>query len=138
MAAISIGVNIILGATLMWPMKHGGLALATSLASMVNLALLIFALKNKVGSLQWDKILKSLYKSVFCAVAMGIVVLVATRWVLPTGPTTFKQLFVGVSISILLGIGSYSGCAFFIKCPEIRELIHMLKDRRISNEEHTS
>jgi len=138
MAAISIGVNIILGATLMWPMKHGGLALATSLASMLNLALLIKALRNKVGLLKWHSILRSLIKIVFCATFMGVVVLAAARGILPTGPASVQQLFIGVCISILLGIGTYSGCAFLVKCPEMRELIHMLKNRRVSDGEQLS
>ncbi len=138
MAAISIGVNIILGAALMWPMKHGGLALATSLASMVNLALLIKALKQTLGLLKWNMVLKSLIKSLVCAVAMGMVVIAAGPWLLPTGPVTFRQLLFGVSISILLGIGTYTVCAFLVKCPEIHELIHMLQSRRISNEEQAS
>jgi len=137
MAAISIAVNIVLGATLMWPMKHGGLALATSVASMVNLALLISVLSKTVGLLHWDKIRNSLFKTVVCAVAMGIVVFLATRWALPANPATFQQLFIGVSISILLGIGTYTACALFVQCPEIYELIHMLKDRRIANEERS-
>jgi len=138
MAAISIGVNIILGAALMWPMKHGGLALATSLASMLNLALLIKALKKKVGLLKWINILKSLSKSIFCAAAMGIAVVATGRWVLPANTATFQQLLKGVSISIIVGIGTYAGCAFMLKCTEIHELIHMWKDRRVSSGEHTS
>ena len=137
MAAISVGVNIILGATLMWPMKHGGLALATSLASMVNLALLVHALKKKVGLLKWGKIIKSLAKSIICAAAMGFAVVAWARWILQVQAATLQQLIMGVSISILVGIGTYTGCAFVIKCPEIYELAQMLKDRRISDGEQT-
>ena len=138
MAAISIGVNIILGATLMWPMKHGGLALATSLASILNLVLLIRALKKKVGLLKWVPVLKSIIKSLCCAVVMGIVVMVTARLMLPAGAATFQQLFMGVILSVVLGVGTYAGCAFLVKCPETHELILILKSRRVLDGEHSS
>jgi len=71
MAAISILVNIVLGVILMWPLRHGGLALATSLASMVNLYLLVRALKKKVGLIHWHAILLSVRKTVICSAVMG-------------------------------------------------------------------
>ena len=138
MAAISIGVNIILGAALMWPMKHGGLALATSLASMVNLVLLIKALTKKVGLFKWATLLKSFSKSVCCAVVMGAGVMVVMRLMIPVSAATFQQLLIGVAISILVGICIYTGCAFLVKCPEIHELIHMLKDRHVHNRGNSS
>ncbi len=138
MAAVSIGVNIILGAALMWPMKHGGLALATSLASMVNLFLLIKALKKKVGLLTWTDILTSLRKSIFCSAVMAGVVIVAARFLFLAGPATFQQLLTGVTISILLGIATYAGCALLVQCPEIHEMIRMVRNRRGIKREHTS
>lgn len=138
MAAISIGVNIILGATLMWPLKHGGLALATSLASILNLVLLIRALNKKVGLLKWVPVLKSIIKSLCCAVVMGVVVMATARLMLPAGGATFHQLFMGVILSVVLGVGTYTACAFLVKCPETRELIHILKGRRALDGEHRS
>jgi hypothetical protein len=37
-----------------------------------------------------------------------------------------------------LGIGTYLGCALLVRSPEMRELVHMLKARHVSNEEQTS
>jgi len=128
-AAISIGVNILLGIALMWPLKHGGLALATSLASMVNLCLLIQALRKKVGMLDWRQILKSVQKTLFCSAIMGIAVFLTGTIAIPQAQLTFGKLLMGVCVSILIGIGSYMGCAMLVKCPEARDLIKMFHDR---------
>lgn len=45
-AVIALLVNIIGNATLIWPMQHAGIALATSLASLVNVALLFWVLRR--------------------------------------------------------------------------------------------
>ncbi|MBW2515693.1 MAG: murein biosynthesis integral membrane protein MurJ, partial [Deltaproteobacteria bacterium] len=59
MASVSILANIGLGIILMKPLAHAGLALATSLASVLNLALLVLALRKKLGSLGWRGIAQS-------------------------------------------------------------------------------
>ncbi len=46
-AVISLLANIILNAILIFPLKHAGLALATSLASWLNAGLLFYKLKNQ-------------------------------------------------------------------------------------------
>ena len=46
---ITIGVNIGLNILLMHPLRHGGLALATSIASVLNFTLLFEVLRRKIG-----------------------------------------------------------------------------------------
>jgi putative peptidoglycan lipid II flippase len=75
MALVSIGANIGLGIILMRPLAHGGLALATSLASILNLGLLVHALRSKLGSLGWRSIMRSAYRTLLSAGFMGDVFL---------------------------------------------------------------
>ncbi len=46
---ITIAVNIVLNLLLMHPLRHGGLALATSIASVLNFVLLFEVLRRKIG-----------------------------------------------------------------------------------------
>jgi putative peptidoglycan lipid II flippase len=48
---ITIGVTVGLYFLLMGPLQHAGLALATSIGSVLNFALLFFALRRKVGAI---------------------------------------------------------------------------------------
>lgn len=126
MAAISIFVNMILGVTLMWPLRHGGLALATSLASMVNLYLLIRALRKKVGLIDWHEILLSVWKTLFCSSVMGLAVFSTAILLIPQEHAGFGKLLSGVLGTILVGIASYAVCTFLIKSPEVHELAKMI------------
>ena len=118
-AVISIIANIVLGVILMKPMTHGGLALATSLASMLNLGLLAYALRARVGPLGGKKIARSFFRSILCSVVMGLAVRVIAGAIFPAASGTFSELLIGVAICILAGLCIYGGVAFLLKSPEL-------------------
>jgi putative peptidoglycan lipid II flippase len=51
MSMITIGATVVLYFVLMGPLQHAGLALATSIGSLLNFTLLFLALRRKLGSL---------------------------------------------------------------------------------------
>jgi putative peptidoglycan lipid II flippase len=72
-AMLALGANISLSVILMTPLEHGGLALAASLAAMLNLGLLTVRLRKKIGRMDGRRILQSLLKIVPAAGAMGVI-----------------------------------------------------------------
>ncbi len=119
MAAISIITNIILGVVLMKPLAHGGLALATSLASMLNLGLLVVALKTKLGSLGWRRIALSVCRTLSCSIAMGVAVWLSGRVIVPVENVTLAGLLGGVAGTVTIGICIYVGLSYVLKSPEL-------------------
>ena len=127
MAVISIIANIILGIALMGPLGHGGLALATSLASMLNLGLLTYALKARLGHIGWENITVSICNTVACSTIMGIAVWTVAHYTISLqGQTTFS-LISGVAGSIITGMVIYGLFAFLIKSREFGKVIIMIK-----------
>ena len=122
MAVISIIANIVLGIILMGPLAHGGLALATSLASMLNLGLLVRALKMKLGPLGLRNIAESACKSVLCAAIMGAVVMVVSIFMIPSADGSLHGLFFGVMGTIIIGFLFYGSFSFLIKSPEMQKV----------------
>lgn len=119
MAGISILANIVLGVVLMKPLAHGGLALATSLASILNLGLLIGALRTRLGSLGWKSIALAFCRSLLCAAIMGIAVRMAVLFMIPDESSTLLGLFGGVAGSIAVGLCFYGAGSYMIKSPEL-------------------
>jgi putative peptidoglycan lipid II flippase len=72
-AVLAVVVNILLSVILMGPLAHGGLALATSLAAMLNLGLLTVRLRKKIGRMDGARILRSLLKIVPASLVMGLI-----------------------------------------------------------------
>jgi len=78
-AFAALVANAVLGALLMHPLKHGGLALATSLAAGLNFSLLVFLLRKKMGKIGLGKIARSFFKSLGASLLMGAVAFLISR-----------------------------------------------------------
>lgn len=122
MASISIFINIIFGIVFMKPFAHGGLALATSLASILNLGLLLGALRSKLGFLGWKSIALSICRSLLCSLTMGIVVWKVSLVMLPDKNGSLPALLGGVIGSIVIGLLIYGVGSFVIKSPELHSV----------------
>lgn len=127
MATISIMANILFALILMGPMGHGGLALATSFASMINLALLTRVLKRKIGGLAWKRIIFSASRSIAGSLAMGAVLLWVMKRYPPDllGSVFFLMLYV-VS-AIIAGTIIYMGISLLLQKNDMKAFADMVK-----------
>ncbi len=126
-ATISILANIALGVILMQWLSHGGLALATSLSSMLNFGLLLRALRRRFGRLGWGDILASLKKTVVCSLLMGVVIWGSAAYLLQPAARSTVGTFFGLFACILIGIGSYGALGVWLKCEEIGTVYSMVR-----------
>lgn len=105
-AITAIVTNIILDALLIFPLKHAGLALATSLASSLNAGLLCWTLlKHKIymPSTPWKKfILQLLFANVALALALYFTNLDFNTWLKFTNFTRVWHLALSCGLAITL------------------------------------
>ncbi len=127
-AVISIIANIILGIILMQFLSHGGLALATSLASMLNFGLLLRVLRRRLGSQNWGKVTVSMGKTIVCSVAMGVVIWLTARFAIPPADGAITALFFGLLSCIMIGIACYTVFSILIKSSEVQTVWLIVKD----------
>jgi putative peptidoglycan lipid II flippase len=73
-AFIAFVLNVLVSLALMGPLKHGGLALATTLSALCNMALLLWLLKWKIGSFGGAAIMRTVVKSSLAALPMAVTV----------------------------------------------------------------
>ncbi|PIP36412.1 MAG: murein biosynthesis integral membrane protein MurJ [Desulfobacterales bacterium CG07_land_8_20_14_0_80_52_14] len=134
-AAVSVVSNIGFGIVLMGRMGHGGLALAASLASMVNLGLLLWMLKVRMISIGAKKILPSLLRSAAGSLAMG-----AGLWLIAFKgiPERFwhdSGLPLSLAACLLLGIGFYGAFSLMTGSPELKHFASFFKKGAVQNDE---
>jgi putative peptidoglycan lipid II flippase len=127
MATVSILANIMLGIVLMGPLGHGGLALATSLASVLNLGLLVYALRRKLGSLGWRRIAQSACKTMGNAAIMGVVVWTAARFFIERQGAAFSGRIAAVAVCVMIGLIVFGVCSFLSRSPEFGNMIGEVK-----------
>ena len=129
-ATISILANILLGMALMGPMKHCGLALATSLASMVNLVLLVLALRNRLGVIRWRLIFSSCLRTLAASGLMALGVVITCRLLIPpeTGLGRIRLLG-GISAGVIGGSALFFAAAWMMKIPECQHVLRLIQRR---------
>ncbi len=127
-ATVAIIANIVFGVILMGPMAHCGLALATSLASMVNLGLLVFMLRRKMGTIHWRVIAGSCMKTLAASAIMAAYVAAIARLTIPPdlywGPV---RLFSAIAGGVVGGIVVFFCAAWILKIREWRVVVGMIK-----------
>jgi putative peptidoglycan lipid II flippase len=131
-AVICLMTNIALIAIFIFftPLQHGGLALATSLSSVLNLFLLARKLHPKLGEIDLGKNIRCLIRNLLCSLPMGLVAYLICslgEWS-ASGNTGSKVLLLGSGIAA--GLGAYLGCSYWARNEELLFLLSMVKKRR--------
>ncbi len=121
-AIFAMLLNILLSFTLVIPLQHGGLALATSLSAIFNFLTLILLLRKKIGTIGARQILTSHLKTIIASLCMApLCILIANLplWMIPGSLLTKIGL---VAISVTASAAIY----FFVQIPlKSEELIFM-------------
>lgn len=100
-AAWCMALNILLNILLMIPLKHGGLALATSISSMVNLTLLLWLLGRKLGGINGEEIINASIPMIAGATFMAVFVWRYASVFFDYGGSIFnRSIHLGVAIFI--------------------------------------
>jgi len=118
------------GIVLMGPLKHGGLALAVSLASAINFMLLVFLLKRKMPQWTLTPIIVSILKIILSTVIMAAGIYYLNFLFFPDNPDqgTFN-LMVQVVVLVLSGIVIYMLAAFLLRCRELNAFTGLIRKR---------
>ncbi len=118
-----IVVNIILNLILMWPLKQGGIALSTVIASILNNSILLYLLRKDLGKFPLMPVLRCLLVSI----VISLIAVLAAYYTFnafagfqlhPAAPADLLPLLVCGSVFCLL----YLILGFCCRCREIPEL----------------
>jgi putative peptidoglycan lipid II flippase len=128
-AVLALASNIVFSLILMGPLKHSGLALANSLASMVNFSLLFIFLRKKLVRADGKKIFSSFIKTLLASCVMGVagwVLLHGSLWRI-NGYTYNKVLYLSGTIAACGMI--YFFLSYLMKNEEFYYVMTLLKQR---------
>jgi putative peptidoglycan lipid II flippase len=95
-AFIAVIINIILILILMWPLKLGGIALATSISATFNFVALYILLKKRLGRLHTKEVLDSFTRILLSSIVMGVVLKVLSLYV-----SGIKGLLLSIAVGML-------------------------------------
>jgi len=126
----AISLNIVLNLILMWPLKQGGIALATTLSSLVNNTLLLILLRRDGVVLRDGPVLLSGARSLALAVFSGGSSFLAYRlWRGEIPRPWFTELW--MFLAAAAGFAALYWCGtMLLHAPEPREFLSLLRRRR--------
>jgi len=121
----TLGLNVILNFILIGPLKHMGLALATSLSMIFNMGVLGFFLRKKIGKIGGRSILTSFIKIVFISTIMGGEIYALS--VFFASGSSFLSQILYILLSLISGIGIVAGMSYLLKVEEFKFILSSLK-----------
>lgn len=125
-AATGMIINIISSIIFMRFLEHGGLALANSVASWVNLMLLYYFLRKRFGSPGTAVILFSTTKTLIASLFMALFVKLVYGYSLELLNSKIPSL----GLAIVTGLGFYITITYLFKSEELFFLKDLIKRRR--------
>ncbi|PKN66786.1 MAG: murein biosynthesis integral membrane protein MurJ [Deltaproteobacteria bacterium HGW-Deltaproteobacteria-12] len=128
-AVITLIVNVLASLALMYPLKHNGIALAGSISASVNVLILGFVLKRKIGAYLdrafYKSILKITLSTITMLAAIGLI-----EYFLPWDTSAGLQTRLLYLIStVVVGAATFFISAYLLQSPEINSLMGNIKRR---------
>jgi putative peptidoglycan lipid II flippase len=123
---VSVAVNVVLALLLMWPLRHSGLALASSLSSYVNMLGLCWLLRRRLDGPRGGDLWRSLGRTLTASAVLAL----WCAWmsgVLPIVPAPTGRGLAGTLVALVGGVAVYMGAAAALRSPEMRSLLGMLR-----------
>jgi len=127
-SSLALVLNIILNFILMFPLKLGGLALATSISGIITFLILLLFLKKRIHGFEIRRLFFSFLRILIASLFMGAVCSVVVQNNV-LGNDFFAKLL-NLSLAIALGLVSYVFFCFILRVKEIEELREWIFKRK--------
>jgi len=114
-------LNITLSLLLIGPLRHGGLALANSLATIIETIVLLIILRGRLGGLESGALLRSAGRTAVATAVMGGAILWFTAW------TQTSHIVWRAGGAVLLGAAVFLAVSLVTHSAELRSLRSALR-----------
>lgn len=134
--AISVVFNILFNLILIKSMGHGGLALATSLSSIISTMLMFSGLRKKIGTLGTRAYIRCGIQSGLASIVMGAVAYLSYYGLFDVLGTGKIANFISLGIAVVLGVATYGILCYVFGVEIIKDVVHKGKEgvRGIKND----
>lgn len=126
---LAVATNIVFNFILIKPMAHRGLALATTISSIVASMVLLYILRRKIGAFGFLQSVKCGLKSLLASSVMGIIVyfLYGSLSISLASGTLYE--FISLLISIGVGTLVYAVLIYLFKIEEVEWVLGLVEEK---------
>lgn len=123
-------INLILSLILIRYLQHGGLALANSLAAIVNMILAYWLLRQRLPELPEKKLFLNLGKILVASLAMGFAVYLLDGLLAAQLPMAYlKGQFIHLGLCMIFGVAVYGVLVILLRVDEAWDFVNRLISR---------
>ncbi|MFA6321441.1 MAG: murein biosynthesis integral membrane protein MurJ [Candidatus Omnitrophota bacterium] len=119
----SLVLNVVLSAALMFPMKLGGLALASSASAVFNFFALYVLLEKRIGDFGTKSIIDSFFKVTLASIVMAIALQFLAMRIM-------NFTFISLIGSIVLGIAVFLFSSYVFNVKELKDLLAWISRKK--------
>jgi|SRR5665213_2616663 len=133
-SVVCLAVNFLFAAMLVVPLRQGGLGISNTLTSLLNVGLLLFALRKKLKRLEMESLCKTLVPLALATALAGLVAWQGWRfWENSIGHETLALKIGAVFVPAGIAGGIYWLTALACKIPAAQEMTHfaLVKFKRV-------
>lgn len=127
--AIAMTMNIVLNLILIRYLEIAGLALATSISSIMCILLLFNSLKKKIGYFGTEKIIRTTLKSIISSIIMGLITYFGYDLISNILGNGFIYDAISLFGAVVLGAITYIVLVILLKVEEISFITEMVKKK---------
>jgi putative peptidoglycan lipid II flippase len=120
---ISVVVNVIAAVALMEPLKHAGLALASSIGAWVNFVALAWVARQRLGGVDLRELSASLGRTAVASVALAAFC-IGCLWLWPPAPSRLREA-AWLGGVVLIGAVVFWVASALLRAPERLALLHL-------------
>ncbi|MEI7590855.1 MAG: murein biosynthesis integral membrane protein MurJ [Deltaproteobacteria bacterium] len=131
-AIIALVVNLVCSLLLMFPLKHAGLALATTISSTINVGMLAIILHRRIGVFIDKRFITSFVKIMVCSAIMSLFILCMGYFYPFLSLSTFSKRLLWLMYAVAGGGGCYLLTSYFLGSDEMFSLKDNIKRRFLS------
>lgn len=124
---VSLIVNVVLMNLFIVPLAQGGLALAMAISALVNMFLLLYLLRRRIGPMDGWKILLSFAKIAAASLIMGLVIFMVSKAAAELVPPTKLGEIVTLGLGTAAGGVVFLLAAWLLRMPELNFVLHLLR-----------
>lgn len=121
--------NLVFSLLFMDALRHAGLALATALAGMLNVGILVMVLNRRLGGIDWPSVGRSASRVVIASIPVGI----ACLWIAGLDVWDRQGEWGAKAIMLFVGIGlsltGYVGAHAIMRSEELDIFLNMVKGK---------
>ncbi len=115
-----VGLNFALNITLIWtPLKEAGLAWSTAIAAIAQVFILLRLTRRYASHVVDRAVLTSWLRSAIVTLAMGAIVWIIARWILPVHAPTWRWAMLQLGLLVPAGMAAVAVTSVLLRMPEM-------------------